>query len=513
MKNFKEKCLKFLRGEKTTGAAITALLIGAVIALNAIVYALTVGFGLYFTPTEELDMSISDASDEKFSSYEGEGVDVIFCRPSSTFDDEKGTQDQTFFFHKTAKEFEKRYPNLVNIKYVNVLTKRMEPDNKVFERLTEYQKNDKGEIEYPLYQSSIIFDYPTNNKHRVVTDAASAAFYADPNSDSESYQAYVGEEVFSSMLSWVLSKDTKKAYFTTYHGESTEVYFASMLACAGYEFDVLDLRKQAIPDDAALLVISNPTQDFEKAADVQGAPVSEMDRLKDYLDKGGNLYVSLDPYANKLRNIEKLLSDYGISYIETEKDGRFLKNIVKDSSDSITTDNFTLLASFADTDYAGKISGVLDKFDSGEVRLRECAALKVEKKAEKLLVSSPSSAIYAGGERTDKSGGYCIGAVAPTSNADNTKYGNIFVVSSIYLTANDSLMTKGCANRDFIYSVLEVLFDSNNAPYGCTPIHLNDQTLQNLTMRTARIYTVLILTVPAAIAVVGFIVVRKRKNR
>ena len=130
MNNFKERFLKLFRGEKATGAAITALLIGAVIALNAIVYALTVGFGLYYTPIEELDMSISGSSDAKFASYEGEGVDVIFCRASSTFDEETGKQDQTYFFHKTAKEFEQRYPNLINIKYVNVLTKRMEPDNK-----------------------------------------------------------------------------------------------------------------------------------------------------------------------------------------------------------------------------------------------------------------------------------------------------------------------------------------------------------------------------------------------
>lgn len=512
MKNFKEKCLKFLRGEKTTGAAITALLIGAVIAFNAIVYALTVGFGLYYTPTEELDMSITDSSDGKFASYEGAGVDVIFCRASSTFDEETGRQDQAFFFHKTAKEFEKRYPNLVNIKYVNVLTKRMEPDNQIFEKLTEFQKDEKGEIAYPLYENSIIFDYPTNNKHRVVTDAASAAFYANTSDDSSDYQAYVGEEVFSSMLSWVLAKDTKKAYFTTYHGESSEVYFASMLACAGYEIDIIDLRKQDVPDDADLIIISNPTKDFE--ASVVGGPVSEMARLEDYLNNGGSLYVSLDPYANKLHNLERMLKEsYGISYKETNKDGKTLKNIVRDTNASISTDNFTLLASFADSKYAREIEGVIDEFDSGEVRLRECAALNVEGAAEKLLVTSSASSLYAGGERVDKDGSYCVGAVAPTKNASDTKYGNIFVVSSVYLTANDALMTKGCANRDFIYSVLDTVFAANNAPYGCTPIHLNTQALENLTMRTARIYTVLILAIPAALAVTGFVIVRKRKNR
>ena len=387
----------------------------------------------------------------------------------------------------------------------------MEPNNEIYEKLTDFQKNEKGEIAYPLYESSIIFYNPANERNRIVTDAASAAFYANENDDSSEYQAYVGEEVFSSMLSWVLAKDTKKAYFTTYHGESSEVYFMSMLACAGYEFDIIDLRKNAIPEDADLLIISNPTKDFEKS--VEGGPTSEIDRLSGYLSNGGSLYVSLDPYASKLHNFEALLAGYGISFIETERDGKIFKNIVRDNNSSITTDSFTLLASFGDGKHAGEIDGILNSFDSGEIRLRECAAFALSGKAEELLVSSSSAAIYAGGERTDKEGGYCIGAVSPTENKSGTKFGNIFAVSSVYLTANDALMTKGCANRDFIYAVFDSVFDSNNAPYGCAPIHFNTQTLENLTMRTARIYTVIIMMIPAALAAVGFVVVRKRKNR
>ncbi len=498
------------RKEKMTGSAMTALVIGAVIALNVIVYALTVAFGLYYTPTEELDLSISGASDEKFAAFEGKKVDVIFCRSSATFDDETGVMDEAFFFHKTAKEFEKRYPDLIDIKYVNVLTKKDE-DGNIYERLAKYQKDENGEVAYPLYETSVVFDSVENDKFRVVTSIEAAAFYANPDSNASDYQAYIGEEIFSSMVSWVLSPDVKKAYFTTYHGETAEIYFTSMLACAGYEFDVLDLRKQSIPDDADLLVISNPNKDFEKS--VEGGPTSEVDRLKAYLEKGGNVYVSFDPYAAKLHNLEAILKDHGISFVETEIEGKTYKNIVKDSSNSITADNFTLIASFADSEYASNISDILGNFDSGEIRLRECAALNVEGKAKELLVSSSAAATYANGERTDKKGSYCIGATAPTGNEYSDSYGNIFVVSSVYLTANDALVTSGCANRDFIYSVLECVFGANNAPYGCKPIHYNSGTLENLTMGTARIYTIIILMIPAVIAILGVVIVRRRKNR
>ena len=509
MTNFKNTLRSLFRKEKVTGSALTALLIGAIIALNVIVYALTVGFGLYYTPTEELDLSITDASDAKFASYEGEKVNVIFCRASETFDDETGTQDHAFFFHKTAEEFSKRYPNLINIEYVNALTKKDE-DGNIHERFALYQKDSEGNAQ-PIYENSVIFDSVANDKYRVITNVAAAAFYANPNTDSSDYLAYIGEEIFSSMVSWVLSETTQKAYFTTYHGESAEIYLTSMLACAGYEIDVLDMRKNSIPDDADLLIISNPTKDFEKS--VEGGPTSEIDRLKSYLDNGGNLYVSLDPYASRLNNLESVLKEYGISFSESEVEGKTYKNIVRDSSNSITADNFTLIASFADSTYGGEVSDILSGFDSGEVRLRECAALNVEGNAKPLLLSSSSASTYANGERTDKSGSYCIAATASTGGTYSEKYGNVFVVSSIYLTANDALVTKGCANKDFIYSVLDCVFDANNAPYGCTPIHYNDGSLENLTMGTARIYTIIILSIPVALAVVGIVIVRRRKNR
>ena len=50
-------------------------------------------------------------------------------------------------------------------------------------------------------------------------------------------------------------------------------------------------------------------------------------------------------------------------------------------------------------------------------------------------------------------------------------------------------------------------------PYGSKVILYDTETLQNLKLGTARVYTSLIMLVPAALFVVGTVTVVRRKNR
>ena len=50
-------------------------------------------------------------------------------------------------------------------------------------------------------------------------------------------------------------------------------------------------------------------------------------------------------------------------------------------------------------------------------------------------------------------------------------------------------------------------------PYGCKPIFYDSQILENLTMGTAGVYTAAVMLIPVAIAVIGTVVIVRRKNR
>ena len=89
----------------------------------------------------------------------------------------------------------------------------------------------------------------------------------------------------------------------------------------------------------------------------------------------------------------------------------------------------------------------------------------------------------------------------------------IFVIPSIYLSASDALVSRGYSNKDFVYAVFDDFFGSDTPPYGCKPILYDTETLENLTMGTAKIYTALIMLIPAAAALVGAVILIRRKNR
>ena len=525
MKKFWERLTAWIRGERVTGSTICALVIGVIIAFNAIVYAFTVRYQLYLAFDPQDDLTISSASETLFADAveeakeTGERVRIVFCRSRSQFDPQSSTyvNDATANFYITAKQFEEKYPEFIELAYVNLLTRRMSVGSSTEESLvdlTEIQTQDANGDYYPLYNSSVIF--MSNNaarQRRYIQDVASAAFTLE-SENSDTFSSYNGEEIIVSMALWVVSDEHKSAYITTHHGEYPDVTLVNMLTCAGYTIDVLDLRQaDSVPADANLVVICNPKKDFETAT--EGSSVyPEIEKLDDYLERGGNLYVALDPYVKKLHILEGLLEKYGIAFSEPEDGAQSgaVRHIIKDNDNAITIDGFTLVADFADPE--GDIARDATAFGDGKVIIKESAALKItdEKLARPILVSSEASSIYELDKRVDSTGSYCVAALS-SFETEGGKTSNIFVVPSVYITANDALEKKGYANRDFLYSVFDNVYSMEDVPYGCTPVYRRDSVLENLTMKTARIYTALILSVPAIVAVAGAVVVIKRKNR
>ena len=524
MKKIKEKLIAWFRGERLTGSAICALVIGVIIAFNAIVYALTVAFGLYLYSPDVDDLTISGSTDALFADAikeakeNDEKVRIVFCRAKNRFDPSSSTfdDDEVNKFYITAKQFEERYPDFIELAYLNLITKRItvgDSDKEELVDITDYQiKDESGEEYYPLYNTSIIFtsNQPGRDK-RYIQNISDAAFVLESLETGE-YSSYNGEEVIASMVMWVLADEHKTAYFTTHHGEVADITFANILTCAGYSIEMLNLRQvDVIPDTADLVVISNPNKDFETATE-NSSVYPEIAKLEDYIENGGNIYVALDPYVKKLYALEEFIAQYGISFAESE-DGK-LKHMVRDGSNAITADGFTLVAEFADSDIAKAVENSVRDYNDGGVLIREAAALNLNSKlgASPVLVSSGAAAVYEGKDKVDSKGDYCVGAVS-SFVTDKGKESNIFVLPSIYISANDALAKKGYSNRDFLYSVFDNLFGMKDVPYGCTPVYRRDSVLENLTMKSAKIYTAVILSIPAMLAVGGAVVITKRKNR
>ena len=504
MRSFKTTANGILDNERTVSGILTAVLIATVLAFNIVIFALANIFTLTFTPDEADEFVLTGNTDALFADAQAEGkkITIYFCFPEK---EKILSHDTGKFVLKTAEEYKERYGDFISIEYVNLITGLTAGGENITEKIAKWQTDEKGEKNY-LARGSVIFE--CGESYKVVTDTYTSYAFGDfyTLDASGNIVAYNGEAFMAAMMNWVTVDYHPNAYFTVGHSEQLDRAFANILVSAGYVIDTVDLKEGPVPSDADLLIVSNPISDFEKGIGAQ----RELERLNDYVKRGGNIYVALDPYVGKLPVLEGFLQEYGIAFSENEEDGQ--RKMIKDSDNAITADGFTLVANFADNDIAEKIGSTVSKYSEGNVIVRETAMLEVSKGAAPILVSTPDSSLEVNGERVDSEGSYAIAAAAKIKN-DNNKIASLFVVSSVYVSVSDSLITNGYSNADFMYSLFDNFYGQSGMPYGCDVVKYDTSILENLTMGKAKIYTALILAIPAAIAIAGAAVVIKRKNR
>jgi len=508
MRSFKSTAKELFDNERTSSGILTAALIAAVLAFNVVIFALANIFTLSFTAEEPDRFVLTGNTDDLFADAidAGKKVTINFCFPKK---EDLLSHETGLFVHKTAEEYKARYNDFIEIEYVNLITGLNSKGVDVSEKIETWQTNKETDEKNYLARGSVVFECGEN--YKVVTDTYTSAAFADfyTLDASGNIVSYNGEAFMAAMINWVTVDYHPTAYFTAGHSEQLDRAFITLLISAGYTVDVVNLKENDVPEDTDLLIISNPLSDFEKGL---GGARKELERLNDYVKDGGNIYVALDPYVGKLPVLEGFLEGNGIAFSETDVDGKLIRNIVKDPNNAITSDGFTLVADFAENEIADKIGSTVSKYSEGSVIVREAAKLELSKSAFPILISSPSSSLEADGERIDDEGSYPVAACAKIKN-DNNKIASLCVVSSVYISVSDSLITNGYSNTDFMYSLFDNFYGQSGMPYGCNVVKYDTYILENLTMGKAKIYTALILTVPVAIAIAGAAVVIKRKNR
>ena len=507
MNKFKQKLTAYFKSNGFFATLLTVLAVTAVVFVNVIIYTLANQFGWVYTKQGDTDFSISSSGEALFADAIEKGlrVEVIFCM----YEDDVKEHETGSFVYRTAKEFEKKYPDFITLSYINAIT-MLDSEGEPVD-LSVYQKDMRGK-ETSINKTSIIFR--SESSYYVLTDDYTGVGFADfyTLDSSASITSYEGEEVFASMISWVLRDDHGTAYLTTGHGETANVSLRYALIRAGYYCDaikdVINLRAGEVPEDADLVIISNPKTDFERAADGSSLR-SEIERLRGFADRGGHFMVFLDPETKKLPVLESFIAEFGISIRDNGEGERLM---VKDSTNAITTDGFTLVADYNEESDVAALMQDKIKDLGGRVIVRSVAPLSLTGSAKAILLSSPSAVAEAGGKTVDNAGSYPIAAYSTKDNGlrEDAK---MFFVPSVYLTATDAMITNGYSNKDFLYSLFDVYFEKGAMPYGCNSLIFDSGILENLTMGTARWFTAALIAIPVCIGIAGAIVIVRRKNR
>ena len=474
--------------------AMIALFVAVVVVLNMIVYALAEHYGWYAYTTEKYEHTITDASVSYFAPLDTEDktVRIRFCMTEDALKQDVANA----LVYNTAKQFAQKY-DFIELEYLNIYLDPAEVNQYRFE--TDPETGKKTEKNSISKESVIIDDGEQYTDFAVLS--ISSFFVLDENA---TILAYNGEEVMAAMIHRVLTEERGTVYFTRNHGESSSAVFYNLLVCAGYDVRELDLCANEIPQDAAVIVISNPLYDFEKSEASSGI-VSELDRLQAFLEGGGMLYVMLDPLVGALPHLDALLADWGLQRQDAT---------VRDVSESLTSDGLTLMTEFGNGATAKKIAGRVEWASDARVVLKNASPIKLSGEnaagavPEAILTSAPGSASYANGEQLSSAGSFPLAALARQRDG-----GSVFLVSSVFLAARDAIQSNGYANADLLYALFEEV-DGASVPLGCSVLSFETDRLQGLTMGTAHLFTALLVgMIPLTALTVGAVIRIRRKNR
>lgn len=552
-------------------AALTAFTIVVVLLLNVLISALAAKFTWYIDMTPDLLFTLSDeaveiirSGDPEFDtaspiamvdsvraknkahnqqnglSKGDEGyldempyINIIFCDDADNVQSDSSKR----YVYNTATELQSKFPDHIKVVNYNIYRNPSAVD--------KYRTT----VNTKLSTDSVILEFGT--EYRLYS---TSSFYLFDSETDEAW-AYNGDKKFTSGILAVTRAESPIACFTSNHGEQTpDAALYNTLTDAGFLVDTVDLSSgEEIPKDCRLIIIFNPQSDFSvKTAQNE---IDEIDRLDEFLDGTNSLMVFIDPYTNagnRLPNLEDYLEEWGVSYNRYSMEGKEYPGLVKDSSNSLTTNGFTLVSEYVEYGLGGSFTAEMrestspkpvifpnsmslsysdlyqtahyvnpeddtDQYDYGKYYSNG-----VSRSIMEAFVSASTAVSHANGQlaaeaKHDPFKLMTISKEDRSVQEDNSSVvredSYVVAFGSTQFASSEFLESSSYGNADLLLSVFREI-GKEPVPVGMGIKPFADYTIDTITTKDATIYTVTLTVVPALIAIVaGAIVLIRRKNK
>lgn len=210
-------------------------------------------------------------------------------------------------------------------------------DSSLIDLLKQYNKtNDK--IKFEMLTEETNYDMIQEHDlkqgyHILILESGKSEKVIDASTDFTTYDYIAGqsidttEQTITNSLLGLTAENKPKVYFVEGHDEYKVEEIAVLttyLQNEAFDYDMLNIAtKGSIPEDCDILAIMSPVRDFLD---------TEAQAVKDYINKGGELYISMDVVseATTLPNLQSILDLYGVSvkngYILEYADGKSASN-------------------------------------------------------------------------------------------------------------------------------------------------------------------------------------------
>ena len=143
-----------------------------------------------------------------------------------------------------------------------------------------------------LYKYQNVYDSLSSEMQTLIDN-----YYAIAQSlQTETVVCLCVDRAIAEAVSYVTAENIPTVYFLSGHGEE------------GAVSNPIDIADEDIPENAELIIVNSPSEDYS---------AEEVDKLTDYVDGGGKLYIMADKENYAMPNIARLLSHYGLSVEDT----------------------------------------------------------------------------------------------------------------------------------------------------------------------------------------------------
>ncbi len=552
-------------------AALTAFTIAVIILANVIFSGLAARFTWYIDMTPDLLFTLSD---EAVNIIRDGDPNFDTASPIAMVDSIRA-KNRAHNQQNSLSEGDEGY--LDEMPYINIIFCD-DADNVVSDSSTHYVYNTANELQskfpdhirvinYNIYRNpSAVDKYRTTAKTNITTDSVilefgtefrlySASSFYMFDTDTDEAWAYNGDKKFTAGILAVTRAESPLACFTTGHGEQTpDASLYNTLTDAGYKVETIDLSKdEEIPGDCRLLIIYDPEGDFLVRSTT--SEVDEIDKLDKFLDGTNSLMVFMDPYTNggkRLPNLEDYLEEWGVSYNRYSVGGAEYPGLVKDSSNSLSTNGFTLVSEYVDYGLGGSFTADMrnsaspkpvifpnamllsysdlyknahytnEEDETDQYDYAEYSSNGVSRIIMEAFVTSDTAVAHANGEKVADAKYEPLKLMTISREERSVKEDNIGTVSedsyvvafgSTQFASAEFLESSSYGNSDLLLSVFREI-GKEPVPVGMDIKPFADYTIDTITTKDATIYTVTLTVVPAVVAIVaGAIVLIRRKNK
>lgn len=337
------------------------------------------------------------------------------------------------------------------------------------------------------------------NTSKVVSSSDLYQYDIDYSTYTQTKSAYDGEGQLTSAISYVTSEDLPKVYTITGHGETAlDDTFKSALEKMNISVEDLTLlQEEAIPEDAAAVIINGPTSDFS---------ADDATKISTYLAGGGKLIVTTA--YNKTEdtpNFDGILSAYDI---------QVTNGLVMDSDSSHYYQYpFYLLPDVASATQTSKVSNYVfmpyaQALTNAGVHTDTITWTDLLTTSDNAYVKADISNITTFEKKSgDQSGKFTLAA-----NVTDSKSGaDITVVASVLAFSNDADSIVSGQNLALFKGIASTFASSDSAvsidakPYTYTTLSVN----QSVAIMSE---TLLVMVLPVALIVIGIVIWYRRRR-